>query len=136
MYRRIITVLFVLASIPALASAQATPQKTPRKHHTAKHSWTETELRSMAKISEDSARRIALAQVSNGTVKSSELEHEKGTVVYSYDITVPGRTGVEEVLVSAIDGHVVEHQHETPKAERAEARKEAKEKKPTAAQKP
>lgn len=86
-------------------------------------------LKAEAKISRDSAKTVALARVAAGSkVKSSELEREKGTIVYSFDITVPGQTGVEEILVSAIDGSVVSQEHETPKQEKAEAKKEKQEK--------
>ena len=50
-------------------------------------------------------------------------------MIYSFDISVPGKTGIEEIAVNAIDGSVVTHEHETPKMEKAEAAKEAKEKK-------
>ena len=84
-------------------------------------------LKSLAKISKDSARTVALSKVAAGSkVKSSALEREKGTVVYSFDIRVPGQTGVEEILVSAIDGSVVSQTHETPKMEKAEAAKDKK----------
>jgi uncharacterized membrane protein YkoI len=86
-------------------------------------------LKAEAKISKDSAKTVALSRVAAGSkVKSSELEREKGTVVYSFDIRVPGQTGVEEILVSAIDGSVVSQSHETPKQEKAEAKKEKQEK--------
>ena len=79
-----------------------------------------------AKISEAKAREIALKQAP-GTVKSSELEKEKGTLVWSFDITNAKGGGITEVLVSAIDGHVVETKAETAKDEAAEKAKEAKE---------
>lgn len=86
-------------------------------------------LKAETKISRDSAKTVALSRVAAGSkVKSSELEREKGTIVYSFDITVPGQTGVDEILVSAIDGSVVSQEHETPKQEKAEAKKEKKEK--------
>jgi len=69
------------------------------------------------------------AQVPNGKVKSSEIERENGKLIYSFDITVPGKTGIEEVNVNAIDGSVVNQEHETPKSEKTEAAAEAKEKK-------
>ncbi len=82
-------------------------------------------LKALAKISKDSAKTVALSRVATGSkVKSAELEREKGTVVYSFDIRVPGQTGVEEILVSAIDGTVVSQEHETPKQEKAEAKKD------------
>ena len=83
-----------------------------------------------AKISEAKAREIALKQAP-GTVKSSELEKEKGTLVWSFDITNAKGGGITEVLVSAIDGHIVETKAETAKAEAAEKAKEAKEAKKT-----
>jgi uncharacterized membrane protein YkoI len=44
-----------------------------------------------AKISEAKAREIALKQAP-GTVKSSELEKEKGTLVWSFDISSKSST--------------------------------------------
>src|SRR2546428_12731465 len=79
-----------------------------------------------AKISEVKAREIALKQAP-GTVKSSELEKEKGTLVWSFDIANEKGGGITEVLVSAIDGHVVETKAETAKAEAKEKAQEAKE---------
>src|ERR1700704_2297018 len=83
-----------------------------------------------AKISEAKAREIALKQAP-GTVKSSELEKEKGTLVWSFDITNAKGGGITEVLVSAIDGTIVETKAATAKAEAAEKAKEAKEAKKT-----
>jgi hypothetical protein len=85
------------------------------------------DLKAQAKISEDSARAIALSKLPAGSmVRESELEREKGTIVWSFDIKVPKRAGVEEVLVSALDGHVVSRVHESAKMEKAEAAKEKK----------
>ena len=78
-------------------------------------------LRAEAKVSEEAARKTALAEVPGGTVKSSELEREHGKLIYSFDIVVPGKPGVEEVNVDARDGTVVAHQHETPADEAKEA---------------
>jgi hypothetical protein len=60
-----------------------------------------------AKISQDQARSIALARVPGGTVAASELKVVGGTLVYIYDIAVPGRDGLDELHVSAVDGQVV-----------------------------
>jgi len=78
-----------------------------------------------AKISEAKAREIALKQAP-GTVKSSELEKEKGTLVWSFDITNAKGGGI-----TARDGHIVETKAETAKDEAAEKAKEAKEAKKT-----
>jgi len=93
-------------------------------------------LKAQAKVGEDSARAVALAQVPNGTIQSGELEREHGKLIYSFDIKVQGRSGIEEVNVDALTGAVVAHEHESPAAERAEARKEARERKPATKPRP
>jgi uncharacterized membrane protein YkoI len=137
---KVIAVAVAIAATTAVAGAQGTTMskssakpatqtsKTKSTHKTMK-SESQATLQKEAKISEETARATALKQVPNGTVKSSELEREHGKLIYSYDITVPGKSGIDEVNVNAIDGSVVAKQHETPKAEKAEATKEAKEKK-------
>jgi uncharacterized membrane protein YkoI len=136
-----IAVAVALAATTAVAGAQATStyktavkpatQSTTKRHPKVRKADTQASLQKEAKIPEATARATALKEVPNGTVKSSELEREGGKLIYSYDITVPGKTGIDEVNVNAIDGTVVAKQHETPKAEKAEAVKEAKEKKAT-----
>jgi len=120
----------ILAAVAALpAAAQTTAQDTT--HHAMAHRTgtrhARVSLASQAKISKDSAQTVALGQVAAGaTVKSSELEKEKGKLVYSFDITVPGQAGVEELNISAIDGSVVAHEHETAAKEAREAKAEKK----------
>jgi uncharacterized membrane protein YkoI len=136
-----IAVAVALAASTTLAGAQGTTTSkstvkpatqgmtTAKRQRKAKKAETQADLQKEAKISEATARATALKEFPNGTVKSSELEREKGKLIYSYDITVPGKTGIDEVNVNAIDGTVVAKQHETPKSEKKEAVKEAKEKK-------
>ena len=69
-------------------------------------------LAKQAKISEDSAVKIALAQVPKGAIKSLELEKEKGKLIWSMDLVVPGTSGIEEVNVDAVTGAVVSVEHE------------------------
>ena len=64
-----------------------------------------------AKVDQESAKSVALAQVPNGAVAAVQLKVERGTMVYIYDISLPGRTGLEEVRVSAVDGQLVSVQH-------------------------
>ncbi|MEA2602949.1 MAG: hypothetical protein QOF89_3941 [Acidobacteriota bacterium] len=85
------------------------------------------DLAKQAKISLETARATALAKVPNGTVKSEELEKEHGKLIYSFDIQVPGKSGIEEVNVDAIDGKVLGVEHESAKTERREKAKEHKE---------
>jgi uncharacterized membrane protein YkoI len=80
-------------------------------------------LSAQAKISLDSATKVALGRVPGGTVKKHELEKEDGHFIYSFDIAVAGKPGIEEVWVSAIDAHIVKVEHETPAMEKSEAAK-------------
>ena len=122
----IASVIFAaVAAIPA--AAQTTAQDTT--HHAMAHRaavrHAKVSLASQAKISKDSAQTVALAQVAAGsTVKSSELEKEHGKLIYSFDITVPGQAGVEELNISAIDGSVIAHEHESAAKEASEAKAE------------
>jgi hypothetical protein len=78
----------------------------------------------VARISEATARATALARVQGGRVKTHELEREKGLLIHSFDIVVPGRPGIEEVNVNAMDGSVVAVRHEDQAAERLEAKQD------------
>jgi hypothetical protein len=104
--------------VPAMASAQATYKRD-----------LPDSLTKMAKISEEAAAKTALKRVKKGTIESVELEREKGTLIYSYDIKQPGKSGAEEVNVNAMTGKVVARVHESAATEKKEA---AEEKKPAA----
>ena len=141
---KVIAVAVAIAATTAVAGAQAPAASkaavkpasqasthTTKRHRRAMKKETQADLQKEAKISESDARATALKQVANGTVKSEELEREKGKLIYSYDITVPGKSGVEEVNINAIDGTVVgKPKHESAATERKEAKQEAKEKTP------
>lgn len=81
-------------------------------------------LQSQAKISKADAERIALAQAPTGSIKESELEREKGKLIWSIDITVPGSKEITEVNVDARSGQVIGVEKENPKAEAKEKEKE------------
>jgi hypothetical protein len=85
-------------------------------------------LKSQAKITEEAASKTALAKVPKGAIESVELEREKGKLLYSYDIKVAGKKGVEEVQVDAVTGKLVSAVHESAETEKKEAAAEAKEK--------
>jgi uncharacterized membrane protein YkoI len=136
---KVIAIAVAVAATAGVAGAQATgtykstakpaTKTTAPRRHAMKKANTQAALQAEAKIPEATARATALAQVPNGTVKAEELEREGGKLIYSYDISVPGKTGIDEVAVNAIDGTVVSKAHETPKMEKKEAAQEAKEKK-------
>lgn len=83
-------------------------------------------LAKQAKIALETARATALAKVKGGTVISEELERERGKLVYSFDVTLAGKSGATEVLVDARTGKIVSVTHETAAREKREASEEAK----------
>ncbi len=83
-------------------------------------------LKAHAKVAEDAAAKTALAKVPKGAISSVELERESGKLLYSYDITVPGKKGVEEVHVDAVSGKLLSIEHESPSTEKKEAAADAK----------
>jgi hypothetical protein len=119
---RIRSSVFALSLLLSLAVVVPAAAKGDKSKHKS--------LKSEAKISMTQARATALAKVPGGRVKSSELEREKGKLIYSFDIRPATGTGIEEVQVDAITGEVVSVEHETPKKEAAEKRQESKPKKP------
>jgi hypothetical protein len=78
-------------------------------------------------ISMEAARKTALHRVPGATVKKEELEKEHGKLIYSFDLSVPGKTGIDEVQVDAMTGKVLSVEHETPKMEAKEKEEEKKE---------
>lgn len=81
-------------------------------------------LMKQATVTEPAAARLTLASVRNGQIQAVELENEGGRLLYSYELKVPGRSGIEEVNVNAKTGKVVNTEHESPAAEGKEAAKE------------
>jgi uncharacterized membrane protein YkoI len=121
--------IVVTTAVTVLAVGAARPSSAQQPKPTKKTATSQAALRKEAKITEADARKTALAQVPGGKVQSHELERENGKLIYSYDIKVSGKSGVEEVNVDAMTGEVVAHEHETAKAEAKEKKAEAQPKK-------
>ncbi len=95
-----------------------------------------TALAALSKISQPEAQTHALAKMalkhraSSFEIVSSDLEVERGCLVYSFDIRIVGKAGVKEIFVDAGNGKILSYQHETPKQEAAERAKEQLSKSP------
>jgi len=113
MPRHLLSAAVLIALVAGTAGAQQPAAKPSKK---------DADLHAQAKVSEDSARAIALKVVPGATVKEGELEKEKGKLIWSFDLKVAGKKGIEEVQVDAITGKVISHEHETPKQDAAEAK--------------
>ena len=105
------SLLGVALLTPFLASAATLDCSTKASKMTSKG-----ELTRMAKINEDAAKKTALDAVktSGATVAKGGLEVEDGCLVYSYDVKVPGKVGVQEVIVDAGSGKVLAMEQEGP----------------------
>jgi uncharacterized membrane protein YkoI len=124
-----VTYLTLLAAVLTVGAAtRATAQEA--KAAPKKEATSQTALQKEAKIAEADARKTAIEAVPGGKVQSHELERENGKLIYSYDIEVAGKSGVEEVNVDAMTGAIVAHEHEDAKAEAKEKKAEARAKKP------
>jgi uncharacterized membrane protein YkoI len=77
-------------------------------------------LQAEAKISKEQAQQTALARAPGGTIKDGELEKEKGKLIWSFDIAMPGSKDITEVGVDAITGGVVSVATETPEQQAKE----------------
>ncbi len=120
--------LAALALTAAVAGAQGP------KHH--KKTETQAELQKEAKMTMADARAMALKTVPGAAIQAGEIEREGGKLIYSFDMKLAGKAGIDEVNIDAMTSQLVSHQHETPKAERAEARADAKAAKAAAKAKP
>ena len=90
---------------------------------------TQAELQKEAKMTMADARAMAMREVPGARVQAGEIEREGGKLIYSFDMKVPHKSGIDEVNIDAMTGKLVSKQHETPKDEKAEAKIDAKEKK-------
>jgi hypothetical protein len=87
------------------------------------------QLEATAKISRAEAEKTALAKVPGGTIKEGGIEKEKGKVVWSFDISMPGTTDIMEVQVDAQTGAIVAMDKESAAKEAKEKKHEEKEEK-------
>ncbi|MEP7064529.1 MAG: PepSY domain-containing protein [Gemmatimonadota bacterium] len=114
---RIPTLVAVCALVCTLSEG-ARAQQTTTSSGTSN---VDPKLAAEAQITLDSARSLALHRVPHGTVASEELERENGRLIYSFDVKVPGKSGIQEVNVNALTGKVLGVHHEGPATEKKEA---------------
>jgi uncharacterized membrane protein YkoI len=75
----------------------------------------QAELQAQAKVSKEQAQATAQAKVPNGTITESELEKEKGRLIWSFDMSTPDSKDTTEVNVDAISGDLVNVETESGK---------------------
>ena len=107
------------ATIPGIVSALlvilAMPVALSAEKEVGKEAWDcsikvsgkhyEAQLVKMAKVSMADAEKTALAALdakdADKKVKSRELEAERGCLIYSFEISLAGRKGIEEINIDA-----------------------------------
>ncbi len=112
---RLVLALVVAATMPAALRAQTTTPTLKQER---------PGLLAQARVTPDSARAIARRTVPGATIQSAELENEDHKLIYSFDMKVPGKSGIEEVNIDALTGAIVGREHEDA---RSEANEEAEE---------
>src|ERR1700687_668659 len=118
--KQLVTLGVLLVSISASAAS------LPCSIH-PKKGTPSSDLSALAKISLAEAQKTALASIKappTATVSEGELEVERGCLVYSFDVRVPGKSGVEEVIVDPGNGKILSHKHESARQEAAEKAKD------------
>ena len=118
--------LYILSAVVALAGALPVLAAEPCSIHPAK-GMSDTQLMGLAKVSRAEAEKIAIASLkmkSGVSTSGAELEAEHGCLLWSFDLRVAKKAGVEEVQIDAGNGKVLSVKHETPRQEAAEAKAE------------
>ena len=90
-----------LCAVLSLAAGSLAAQQAPGPKRNVPDS-----LVSQAKVSEDSARAVALKRVP-GDVESTHLVKKNGKVEWKFGIKPKGKSSMENVTVSASTGHVL-----------------------------
>ncbi len=82
----------------------------------------DAELAALTKVTQADAQSTALkaVNVNSATVSSGELEAEGGCLIYSFDITIPGKRSIIEVAVDAGTGKVLSQRRESPQVQATE----------------
>ncbi|MEP7276411.1 MAG: PepSY domain-containing protein [Betaproteobacteria bacterium] len=75
---------------------------------------SKVKMEGMAKVAVQDAQQTAVAKVNapGAAIAKGGLEVEDGCLVYSFDVKVPGKSGVEEVIIDAGNGKVLKTEHE------------------------
>ena len=122
----------LVISAPLLVSFSVSAAGLPCSIRPAKDT-PDSALPNLAKVSQADAQKAALARIKapSKQVANGGLEIKQGCFVYSFDIRISGKSGIEEILVYAGTGKILSHTHETPEQEAAEqAKDKASAKKP------
>jgi len=128
MNERLVAALLTTASL-AIGAFVAAAAEGSGKHldHAVK---SDLALAAQVRVNVQAARATALAKVPGSKFKTVELEREKGNLIWSFELVVPDKPGVDEVNVDAISGKVISVEHEGARTEAREAKHDRREARP------
>jgi hypothetical protein len=107
----LIAMLGIVVAAPALAAQSVTVKEE------------KPGLLKKATITSEAAIATAQAKLPNAKLKAAEIEQENGKLIYSFDFETAGKTGIDEVNINALTGKQVgKVEHESPAAEKKEAK--------------
>ena len=107
----LIAMLAIVVAAPALAAQSVTVKEE------------KPGLLKKATITSEAAIATAQARLPNAKLTAAEIEQENGKLIYSFDFTTDGKTGIDEVNINALTGKQVgKVEHESPAAEKKEAK--------------
>jgi hypothetical protein len=118
----------LLFGVAGIAGAQRPTRPAAAQRPSYKREVPAALLR-QAKVSEDSALKVASARIRGGQVQALELENENGKLMWSWEFKIAGRPGVFECNVSALDASIIGVEHEMPVPDSARAHRAAPAKK-------
>lgn len=95
MMRKPVLVATLTAAIAGSAAAWSVQQEE------------EAGLLARAAVSMEAARQTALAAFPGARIEESEIEEENGRLIYSFELEVPGQSGLVDVEVDAMTGEVL-----------------------------
>src|SRR5690348_13186196 len=95
-----VTTSVAASALLALAAALPASAQSSQQPHSYKRDLPAA-LAKRATVSEADAAKTAEARVRHGRIEAVELEDEGGKLIYSYELKVAGKSGVEEVNVDA-----------------------------------
>lgn len=107
-----LTLVVAVAASPLVAAPKMDCSIRPPKG-TAK-----ADLPAKAKVSQSDAQKAAMGAKGvpvGASVAEAELEVEHGCLVWSFDLKVPDKPGVQEVMIDAGNGKVLSSAYESPK---------------------
>lgn len=101
-----LTMLLAVGAASAAAAQQPASADTVHRTAPAYRRIVPDSLLGQVRVSEDSARGLALARVPNGTLQTLTLMRDHGKLVWSFVIKPQQKAGTAKVYVDAMDGTV------------------------------